>query len=311
METFKFRFLIAMIGFSLVVQSTSSMARMSCDGTPQDQPGSKASPYAQNLFSIYSTYAYEVLNNQARQTFYDPQSGYDGRIYPGDFSLPELKLYHQLHRVLCRLPNAKQTTTFRGINMPADQVQQKYKVGNVIRELAFLSTTADRDVALNKFTIPPNIMEPSEVLPATRVLIEIVGHSGKDIAAYSELPEEKEVLFNTESVFRVDKVAIDPKDGFWIISMHELDASKLTDKDKDDIAKNDENHRAAMVDKYLLPELPKNVPPKSEAALKIINAKIKKLAANSKSQLDSFGGEKGLFKEDLTQSDFISEEGGE
>jgi hypothetical protein len=111
-----------------------------------------------------------------------------------------------LNRALEKLP-PHNGSVFRGTNLPPD-VLARYERGAVVTESAFFSTTMDLNVA----------QSPAF---AGNVEFRIVSKTGRDISAFSLIPSENEVLFQTDAAFFVVDRRSDPLTGLTIVEMIE------------------------------------------------------------------------------------------
>ena len=114
-----------------------------------------------------------------------------------EFYLAQKKLTEQ---ALKKLPNSiynqSKELLYRIENLTENQISSLYIEGTTINAKSFISTTYSEDA----------IIEAMKFRPHT-VLIRIEGKNGKLIEPLSTLPAEKEVLFNTNTKFKVVKVA--------------------------------------------------------------------------------------------------------
>lgn len=105
---------------------------------------------------------------------------------------------------LAKLP-PRPGTTYRGVNFSSD-IAKNYQEGTVVTERAFTSTSTDASVATGAFD--------------GNTLMTVTGHSGRDIAPFSEFPES-EILYDKGTQFQVIRNAFDPAIGKTVIQMRE------------------------------------------------------------------------------------------
>jgi len=106
---------------------------------------------------------------------------------------------------LAKLP-AQPGTTYRGVNFSSD-IAKNYQEGTVVTERAFTSTSTDASVATGAFD--------------GNTLMTVTGHSGRDIAPFSDYPES-EILYDKGTQFQVIRNAFDPAIGKTVIQMREV-----------------------------------------------------------------------------------------
>jgi hypothetical protein len=106
---------------------------------------------------------------------------------------------------LSQLPNFE-GVVYRGIDMnKIPNLSEKYKIGNVVTEEAFTSSSTIKRGAFKRDT-----------------LITITSQTGKDVSILSDFPKQKEILFKPNTKFRVLEVTINEKTGKRYISMEEV-----------------------------------------------------------------------------------------
>jgi hypothetical protein len=106
---------------------------------------------------------------------------------------------------LAKLP-PQPGTTYRGVNFSSD-IAKNYQEGTVVTERAFTSTSTDASVATGAFD--------------GNTLMTVTGHSGRDIAPFSDYPES-EILYDKGTQFQVIRNAFDPAIGKTVIQMREV-----------------------------------------------------------------------------------------
>jgi hypothetical protein len=111
-----------------------------------------------------------------------------------------------LNRALAKLP-PHTGLVYRGADLPPDVLAQ-YQRGEVVTELAFVSTSVDPAVA-NSSAFAGNVE------------FWIVSKTGRDISEFSQFPTEHEVLFANGLQFYVVDRRTDPSTGRTIIEMME------------------------------------------------------------------------------------------
>jgi hypothetical protein len=147
------------------------------------------------------------IEEEAVLKFYTTNSGYKdfnralrGEIPMTDFYTAQKNLMEQ---ALAKIPNStfngSQNLLYRIENLTEAQISSIYVEGSTINTKAFTSATYSEDA----------IIEAIRSRSHT-VLIRIEGKNGKLIEDLSTLPAEKEILFNTGSNFKVDKVGFSP-----------------------------------------------------------------------------------------------------
>lgn len=102
---------------------------------------------------------------------------------------------------LNQLPGVK-GTVYRGANMTPERLAQ-YKVGEVIAERGFTSTTVNKAMVIGKTA-------EQSFNKNTMFVIKSAG-GGRDVSMLSRFPDEKEVLFGPGTEFKVLKNAFDKK----------------------------------------------------------------------------------------------------
>lgn len=108
---------------------------------------------------------------------------------------------------LARLPPVP-GTTYRGTYLSPEQAA-RYEPGRVVTERAFTSTSTDPLVA-EQFT--------------DNAYFVVRGQSGRDVAAFSQLGHEAEILYDQGTRFRVISKTWDADLGRWLIALREVPA---------------------------------------------------------------------------------------
>jgi hypothetical protein len=108
---------------------------------------------------------------------------------------------------LARLPPVP-GTTYRGTYLSAEQAA-RYEPGRVVTERAFTSTSTDPQVA-EQFT--------------DNAYFIVRGQSGRDVAPFSQLGHESEILYDQGTRFRVITKTWDADLGRWLITLREVPA---------------------------------------------------------------------------------------
>lgn len=121
-----------------------------------------------------------------------------------------IKTAEAVNKGLLKLPSY-QGVSYRVVDFDdqnkLDAFLNAHQVGNKVRYRAFTSTSLD-----------PNIWGGRNLSTKfrTRVTIKVNGKTGKDIAAYSRYPDEKEILFPMKSRFIVTKAEKNSSGGYDI-----------------------------------------------------------------------------------------------
>mgnify|MGYP000849232701 CR=1 FL=1 len=115
-----------------------------------------------------------------------------------DFYISQKKLMNQ---ALKKLPtsNHNNSLLYRIEDLSEDKISELYVQGSIIKTKGFTSAT-----------------EAMRNRPYT-VLIRIEGKDGKLIEGLSTLPSEKEILFKSETIFKVEKVGFSPNPEDYMI----------------------------------------------------------------------------------------------
>ncbi len=117
-----------------------------------------------------------------------------------------------MNQALAKLPNSSfnNNELLRIEDITAAQLNRTYQVGNPVnlnffRSASYSSSATAKALGARNFSTP--------------VLLRIQGRSGKDIESISTLPGEKEILFSSNTRFRVTRIdeSLDPRDGMGTI----------------------------------------------------------------------------------------------
>ncbi len=104
---------------------------------------------------------------------------------------------------LATLPPVK-GPVFRGTHLEPDQIAS-YKPGEVVEEKAFTSTSTDPDKAFGG---------------NTKFFIQ--SETGTDVASFSQVPDESEILFDRGTTFKVLENQFNPATGKTEIYLREV-----------------------------------------------------------------------------------------
>ena len=152
------------------------------------------------------------LEEEAVLRFYTTKEGYKnfnralrGEIPMTDFYISQKKLMNQ---ALKKLPtsNHNNSLLYRIEDLSGDKISELYVQGSIIKTKGFTSATYSEDA----------VIEAMRNRPYT-VLIRIEGKDGKLIEGLSTLPSEKEILFKSETIFKVEKVGFSPNPEDYMI----------------------------------------------------------------------------------------------
>lgn len=128
---------------------------------------------------LYTDYMYKNVNQFLReQRSIDNYITYVKTLCSALNGLPDYR--GEVHRV---------------VNLPG-HIVDKYEVGKVILERAFVSSSAD-EIAVNAFRTNTD--------QSYNTIFYITSKTGKDISKISKWPDEKEVLFRAGTKFKVTK----------------------------------------------------------------------------------------------------------
>ena len=106
--------------------------------------------------------------------------------------------------------------TYRGTALNNDIIE-KMKVGGTYSDKGFLSTSSNPDIA-------DTFSNSNKTEGKTQVLFTIDGKHGKDISSASKFGNEKEILFNPSSKFRI--TSMEEKDGILHVGMKQYGKQK-------------------------------------------------------------------------------------
>ena len=115
--------------------------------------------------------------------------------------------------------------TYRGIVTPSDYdsskdyIDQNFKVGQVVRDDAYLSTSKDRVLA-DTFS---NGTYGYGTEGERGIIIEVYSRQGRDISSLAVRQSEKEVLFPRSTRFVVDNVYFDENEGKPVVVLADSD----------------------------------------------------------------------------------------
>lgn len=112
---------------------------------------------------------------------------------------------------------------YRGAYLDS-RLAKSYQVGQIVEEKSFTSSTTDKSIAetfaVTDFSATNDDDDSKPSVPKTSIIYSIKSKSGVNIRDISKTPKEEEVLFKTNTKFRVS--AIEKKDGITHIRMEEL-----------------------------------------------------------------------------------------
>jgi hypothetical protein len=136
-----------------------------------------------------------------------------------DFADPEYKqkvqdIADKAAEGLRSLPDYK-GETYRGTALN-DDIVAKMKVGGTYSDKGFLSSSSNPNIADN--------FSSSNSAGKTQVFFTINGKHGKDISSASEFENEKEILFNPSSKFKI--TSMEEKDGILRVGMKQYGKQK-------------------------------------------------------------------------------------
>ncbi|MBN3949367.1 MAG: hypothetical protein HWQ38_24055 [Nostoc sp. NMS7] len=182
-----------------VQKSTLDRAKKNLKKIPNSPP-----PYPEELAGVesYSSAFYGQMNDSLR-------NGSDA-LKPNIRKIVESHI-KMTNAALENMPKYE-GSVYRGAMLP-NEVLSQYKVGNTVKEKAFVSTTTNKEVA-SDFASTDSTVEGY-----TPVLYEIKSKKGVSIKDFSIIPKEDEVLFKSGSSFKVSK--IEKKNGQVKIYMDE------------------------------------------------------------------------------------------
>lgn len=113
-----------------------------------------------------------------------------------------------IDKALDKLPSFE-GITYRGIyNDNVENLVKQYKEnkGNLVQFEAFTSSTLNENIARDVFGAKFG----------SSILFEIKSKEGRDISKYSHMPNEKEILFKTSSVFKIQSIKKEAKNKYKI-----------------------------------------------------------------------------------------------
>ena len=258
----------------------------------------KFTKYDASIIRLYTAAAYEGMNNMAEQLV-DGQKGQKGLGLVAHADFPDYKLYNQLIKAVNKLP-VYGNVVYRGsLSSRGTDLEARYKVGRVVKERRFTSTTKSMAVAedfANGAYKPEfrNLLPEDRVIdPCLSTIITMKTLSGRDVTKYSAKPEEKEVLL-PPGIHKIVEAKRDEK-GRMVVFVVELDPAKLTDDEKAALADSEAERM-----KELAADNPELSPDKIAETVKLSNA------------IHERWEKKGyLAKEDLKESQFLEDGGGD
>ncbi len=125
-------------------------------------------------------------------------------------------------------PLAYLGVTYRGMKVKASEIS-RYKVGEVICNKSFLSTSTDRQIA-EIFSGWNDPKQEGEVAVVCHLYLNNVG-TGLQASVVSEFPDEEEILIVPMSYFIVERVGIPDLNGNLEIELHEYIDNQERDPD--------------------------------------------------------------------------------
>ncbi len=198
----------------------------------------KKLPYYNNLVAWQKPEAFtkgvlnkkrlDLLNETERVSIFRYTGGEDINLYIQD--LVDGKIVRNVTndsfiKVLQDALNKLDETTgivHRGTSLPKDYFKSKYKIGNTIQEKRFWSSSFDRSFAkgwANSCQSSMTRKYPSKEF--IEVLFEINSKSGINLNGLTLMKEESEVLFNSNTIFKVLKIEYD-KYGVALVKLEEV-----------------------------------------------------------------------------------------
>jgi len=140
------------------------------------------------------------VEEEAVLKFYTNKSYYkfNQALISGNKTNDVIEIEKLLNKTLDKIPSSS-GTFYRGIGKEEIQMLSKYKIGDEITYKNFLSTSSERDIAIEFLT--KNHLKTQEAS-----LIIVKGKKGKLIKEYSDAPLESEILFKNGSKFKLEKV---------------------------------------------------------------------------------------------------------
>ena len=106
-----------------------------------------------------------------------------------------------MNEALDKLPisNHNKELLYRIENLTENKISELYVEGSTIKTKGFTSATYSEKAVIDAMRVRPYT-----------VLIRIEGKNGRLLEEISTLPLEKEILFKSETIFRVEKVGFSP-----------------------------------------------------------------------------------------------------
>ncbi|CAF1226603.1 unnamed protein product [Adineta steineri] len=158
------------------------------------------------------SFPYKLLNKAFRTEDYD-------LIMSFLFFIIDLK--ECLAREYCHLKEEETITLYRGVNMPSEELEKlKQLENNLISMNGFLSTSRSETVSQMFSGYTNDVCGKAAVIFKIECNTSVLDENLilADIAKYSMIPSEEEVLIDIGTVFFIQKIKQD-SDGTWIINM--------------------------------------------------------------------------------------------
>lgn len=156
-----------------------------------------------------------------------------------NFSFYLTDLYNALHtRYQISLSENNESIVYRGIALPKCELEElKEKIGCLVSNNTFLSTTCKRDVALSYAIIQSDKLSKQSVLFDIHINNKIGKHPFADISDINYV--EGEILLSVGTVFRIDSVC-EPESndiglGIWTVKLTACEEEPVTLNDYFDI----------------------------------------------------------------------------
>lgn len=181
-------------------QTNKSLAeKLNPDAPPPTEDQAKA-------INTYTGSMYRDINGLLRgsKQFGDPE--YEQKV---------LDVVEKASEGLRSLPDYK-GETYRGTAL-SNEIVEKMQVGGTYSDKGFLSTTSDKNIA-------DTFSGSNAGTGKTQVFFTIDGKHGKDISSASKFGNEKEILFNPSSKFRI--TSMENKDGILYVGMKQYGKQK-------------------------------------------------------------------------------------
>ncbi|CAF1205262.1 unnamed protein product [Rotaria sordida] len=169
------------------------------------------------------SFVYRLVNKALRTEDIDVL--YTFRVYITHLR-SQITSEHQQLCVECQKTKTKIIRLYRGLKMSSNDIfQMRNSIGGLISMNGFFSTSRDIEQAVKFAT------KESKRKDVAGVLLEINGTIGSDkiifadIAQFSQFPEEKEVLFDLATVFKIVHVEFDKGKKLWTMQLTGVDKS--------------------------------------------------------------------------------------